>query len=100
MTDTSSLNRREHDRAATGLQARVTVGEATTKCKIEDISPGGAQIIASLDLARGRNLTLNLGHFGDVHATVVWCRKGRLGIKFEADPEVMAEIVMTIAHMG
>ena len=100
MIDTSSLNRREHDRAATGLQARVTVGEATTKCKIEDISPGGAQIIASLDLARGRNLTLNLGHFGDVHAKVVWCRKGRLGIKFEADPEVMAEIVMTIAHMG
>ena len=77
MADTFALNRREHDRQSTGLDARVTVGDATTKCTIEDISPGGAQIIASLDLSKGRHLTLNLGAFGDVTATVAWCRRGR-----------------------
>ena len=100
MAATFALNRREHDRQSTGLDARVTVGDATTKCTIEDISPGGAQIIASLDLSKGRHLTLNLGAFGDVTATVAWCRRGRLGIKFEADPEVLAEMVMSIAMQG
>ena len=100
MTDALSINRREHARQASGFQARVLIGDATTKCLIEDISPGGAQIIASLDLSKGRHLTLDLGGLGDVSATVAWCRKGRLGLKFEADPEVLAELVMSIAHAG
>jgi len=100
MADAFALNRREHKRESTGLQARVTVGDASTKCTIEDISPGGAQIIASLDMSKGRHLTLNLGAFGDVSATVAWCRKGRLGLKFVADPEIMAELVIALAHAG
>ncbi|MCF3628828.1 PilZ domain-containing protein [Thalassospiraceae bacterium LMO-SO8] len=95
--DAFALNRREYDRKSSGFQARVTVGGASTKCLIEDISPGGAQIVASLDLSKGRHLTLDLGAFGDVSATVAWCRKGRLGLKFEADPEVLAELVMSLA---
>ncbi|MEQ8227688.1 MAG: PilZ domain-containing protein [Rhodospirillales bacterium] len=97
MAESIGLNRREHERRDSGFQARVTVGDATTKCTIEDISPGGAQIIASMELSKGRHLTLNLGGFGDITATVAWCRKGRLGLKFEADPEVLAELVMSLA---
>jgi hypothetical protein len=95
-----AVNRREHAREQSGFQARVSVAGNSTKCTIEDISPGGAQIVASLDLSQGRHVTLNLGGFGDVTATVAWCRKGRLGLKFEADPEVLAELVMSIAHAG
>jgi len=100
MTDVFAINRREHARKGASFEARVSVGDAATRCTIEDISAGGAQIVAPLDLSQGRQVTLHLDRFGEVTATVAWCRRGRLGLKFNEDPAVMAEMVMSIAMHG
>ena len=100
MTDVFTLNRREHARKEASFEARVTVGEASTHCTIEDISAGGAQIVAPLDLSQGREVILHLDRFGEVQSTVAWCRRGRLGLKFNEDPAVMAEMVLSIAMHG
>ena len=98
--DVSAINRRSFERKQAGLEARVVVGTANTRCTIEDISPGGAQIVAPLDLSQGRQLVLVLQPYGEFNATVAWCRRGKLGIKFDEDPAVMAEVVMSIAMHG
>ena len=100
MTDVFALNRRSFERKQSGLEARVVVGDANTRCTIEDISPGGAQIVAPLDLSLGRRLMLTIQPFGEFNAVVAWCRRGKLGIKFDEDPQVMAEVVMSIAMHG
>lgn len=100
MTDVFALNRRGFERKDAHLEARVVVGTANTRCTIEDISMGGAQIVAPLDLSQGRTLVLSIQPFGEFNATVAWCRRGKLGIKFTEDPAVMAEVVMAIAMRG
>lgn len=100
MPDAFALNRRNYERKSSGLDATVTVGDAATTCTVEDISPGGAQIVAAVDLSQGRNVVLNLEPFGSVTATVAWCRKGKLGLRFEGDPAVIAELIMSLAMQG
>lgn len=100
MSDAFALNRRAHERKSSILTATVTAGEAVINCTVQDISIGGAQILASLDLSSGRHVVLNLDPYGEMPAEVAWCRRGKLGLRFEGDPQVMAEIVMSIAMQG
>ena len=90
-------NLRRHERADVGLSAAVTAGEETQPCRIMDISVGGSKIEAEHLIEKGASICLNIGGVDDVPGDVVWGRAPYYGLKFNGDPEHVAEAIMGLA---
>lgn len=64
-------------------------GEYAFDCQIWNISLGGAKIRVGLPLLEGSEVNLALDRFGNFTGTVVWQSDGNLGLRFDADPEII-----------
>lgn len=97
---TVGSDKREFAREESKFGARLNHEDTDHHCEVEDISPGGAKVRSPAVIEIGVAVILRLDPFGHVDARVVWSRRGRLGLKFDADPEEIAELVMAIAMHG
>ncbi len=93
-------NLREHERKDVLFQSELVFGDKALACEIKDISSGGVRILAAWALPRGEEIILRIDKAGDFKAAVVWVRAGELGLKFQDDPERIANLMMMIATYG
>lgn len=93
-------NLREHERIEVLFGSQIIFGEKTLVCEIKDISSGGARVMAAWALPRGEEVVLQIEKAGDFKASVAWVRNGELGLKFNDDPERIANLMMGIATYG
>ena len=93
-------NLREHTRKDVLFSTEILFGEKTISCEVIDISNGGLRVRADWALPRGEQVTLKIDKMGDFTVKVVWVRKGELGLKFNDDPERVANLMMMIATYG
>lgn len=66
-------------------------GEYVFDCQIWNISLGGAKIRVGLPLLAGSEIQLSLDRYGNFRGVVMWNVDGNLGLKFEADAEIIRE---------
>lgn len=93
-------NLREHKRKGVLFSTELEFGEKTISCDIADVSNGGIRIRASWALPRGEEVLLKMDKLGDFKAKTVWVRDGEIGLKFNDDPERVANMMMMIATYG
>ena len=99
-TDAEARERRRHRRARVlwggVLIAQDFAGEVA--CTVSDISAGGAKLLVPAwpegtdadvldNLDVGHRVLLSLRASGEVPGEVVWQKPGRLGVRFELDPD-------------
>ena len=63
--------------------------------RVHDLSESGCRFRDDVDrLDEGEAVTIKLGQVGPIPATVMWCRDGFIGIRFDTPlyPSVMAHI--------
>ncbi|MBI4679092.1 MAG: PilZ domain-containing protein [Elusimicrobia bacterium] len=70
------------------------------RCRILNISPGGAKVAIDLALSRGDPVRLDIPRFGRFGGEVVWRSDGEAGLRFTHDPAEMTEVVMGLAVYG
>lgn len=91
---------RHFERKSTKLDGHVTSTADPSielPCEIIDLSAGGAKLkINNAKLLDGE-ISLKIGDLGPYPADIVWSRPPQMGVKFQASPEVMAEVVMAVA---
>ena len=93
-------NQRTHERKTVVFKTKIVVGGVGVNCEITNISSGGAQIHVPMDAPAGSDVTLKIAQLCDFKARVVWCRKKNMGLRFDDDPERIAQAMMMIATYG
>ncbi|NQV99625.1 MAG: PilZ domain-containing protein [Rhodospirillales bacterium] len=93
-------NLREHERKGVLFSTEIVFGDKTISCEVTDVSNGGIRARAAWALPRGERVRLKMDKLGDFSAIVVWVRDGELGLKFDDDPERVANMMMMIATYG
>ncbi|MDP6430241.1 MAG: PilZ domain-containing protein [Rhodospirillales bacterium] len=101
-TDKSAggINRRAHERKSVLQEASLRLDNGLLPCSVIDISVGGAQIELKRGCENGQAATLLIEKFGEFEGQVAWVRKGKCGLKFSGDPNVIAESLMAMATYG
>lgn len=85
---------RDYPREIINADAEVMIDEQWLDCVIVDISPSGAKLQVSREVDWGKSVFIQLGEFGQFSATVVWCRGGEIGVKFDHDPLAMTSVMI------
>jgi len=88
---------RRHARAEVSFDATLTVAGRTADCRIQNISPGGAQVSTRMSVARGAPVTLKIGVMGEAEGTIAWVGRGAIGIKFAHDIDTVGDLLMAVA---
>ncbi len=88
---------REFERKNTMFGARLSVGDNAYDSEIVNISFGGAQVRVGRSLKNGDKVILEVEPFGSFETEIRWSDGKDVGIKFNGDPEKVAELVMAIA---
>ncbi len=79
---TRQAGKRNGNRLRLGVPAALVMTHRTCRCVIEDVSTTGARIQVEEPLGQGRMAMLNF-HELRLYGTVIWCREGKCGIRFE-----------------
>ncbi len=77
---------RDHLRSAVLWSGEVIQGVRIIPCRILNISAGGAKVRLEGEVPDGSEIRISCNRFGEVPALVVWCRDGKMGLKFLEDP--------------
>lgn len=93
----SPHSRRKHSRKSVLFKAKISFEEQNINCEILDISAGGARTKVARQMKHGLHVTLNLDPFGEIPCEIAWQKGQTLGMKFQGDPEKVAEIVLAMA---
>ncbi len=93
-------NLREHERKGVLFSTEIEYANKSISCEVTDISNGGLRARADWALPRGEQVTLKFESLGDFVAKTVWVRDGEIGLKFDDDPERVANMMMMIATYG
>ena len=87
---------RDYAREIINAAAEVMIGEHWLDCVIIDISSSGAKLQVGREVDWGKSVLIQLGEFGQFSATVVWCRDGDIGVKFNHDPLEMTSMLIRL----
>jgi len=90
-------SRRKHSRNSVLFKAKILFENQSIDCEILDISAGGARVRGERQLEHGLSVILNLDPFGEIPCEIAWQKGINLGIKFQGNPEEVAEIVLAMA---
>lgn len=82
---------RNAPRRAVLWSGNLEFGEYVFDCQIWNISLGGAKIRVGLPLLAGSEIQLSLDRYGTFRGIVVWNVDGNLGLRFDADSEIIRE---------
>ncbi len=91
---------RKHERKALTLSVTLFFENEATKCKVLDISVGGAKVLCSKPFEKGADVILRFENFGDFKSHVVWRNEEYHGLKFLDDPAHIAEALAALALYG
>jgi len=94
-SDTSNDRAFERKKVLFGAQLRI--GELVHDSEIVNISFGGAQVRVGRSLKSGDTAVLIIQPFGSFETEIRWSDGKDVGIKFNGDPDKVAELVMAIA---
>lgn len=80
---------------------RMKYGEFAFKCRIFDLSLGGAKVELDLPLKRGTLVTLQIPEVGILVATVAWSRDGQMALAFsEGTAAIRKKLSTKAAKLG
>lgn len=81
----SGEDRRQFLRKKSLLPASVITPLGSFDCQVLDLSAGGAKVECTQSLVEGDSLRLMVNAIGTFSGTVIWCREGCFGMRFDAD---------------
>ena len=98
MTDHNYISRR-HIRTEIGvdIKAKVITAESSGDCTIDNISPGGAQVITQMPLTIGQEVTLKIANIGTVSGVIAWDERNTFGLQFSEDVDSIADLLLAVA---
>lgn len=85
-------NRRQYERAAGPIDARVFASERWMDCTVKNLSAGGSELTALEGVAKGDTVKLELPGFGEVPGQVVRVTEISCAIQFDIDDEARAKL--------
>lgn len=88
---------RDYPREPANTQTGIMCNGQWHDCVITNISASGAKLSLSLNISRGKDVTIKLGEFGQFNATVAWCSGGEIGVRFDHDPLEMTRVLIAMA---
>ena len=97
MPHANSIDRRDFARRDVAFNAEISVDGATRSCEIVDISVGGAKVQMNKTPAKGTAVSLHIADLETFEAVVTWSGAKSIGLKFLADPDVVAESLLGLA---
>jgi len=86
-------NRRQYRRTSSLFSGTLVVDSRVIKCLVMNLSLGGAQVRADQTVPVGTSVTLTISRFGVLRGKVVRAADKLLGIDFDDDAEMIAELV-------
>lgn len=97
MGTNTSANMRTAERRDVSFETEIFVGDQVISCRILNISVGGARLKTARHFEHASEIVLSIDPFGKFPSDIVWTRGDIIGIKFQSDPLLMAEVVMAMA---
>ena len=86
-------NRRRYRRTSSLFSGTLVVGSRVVKCIVMNLSLSGAHVRADQSVQVGTPVTLTISRFGVLRGKVVRATDKSLGIDFDDDAEMIAELV-------
>ncbi len=99
MPSTAADQRRAHERVASRAEVRIGTDDRWQECRLINISVGGARLQLAEPLAATQPI-LDIVGYGRFRATVAWQQGNDVGIRFDHDPEEIAQVVVGLATYG
>jgi hypothetical protein len=102
MADPGGHDHRAHDRRDAGFACTLSIGSVSVPCRARDISAGGVRLALAVPpgLPKGVTVTLDIEGFGEFDADVVWIGAEEIGLRFDADPMTMVDVLEAMALHG
>ena len=72
---------------------KIDTKDGSFDCLVLNISRSGAKLRLSAPIPEQATVNLALGSFGMLNAGVVWQRGDKMGIRFTAEPDQVANII-------
>ena len=91
---------RKYSRKSVKIDGELVVNGTRLACEIVDLSVGGARITLAGAFDADLPVALKIGKFGEFEAQIVRGQDQSYGLKFLADPELVAESLMALAVYG
>lgn len=102
MSDRPGRDARQHSRAEAGFACVLKIASVRVPCRAIDVSAGGVRLALSVPpgLPKGVAVALDIENFGEFDAEVMWIGSTEVGLRFDADPMAMAEVLEAMAMHG
>jgi PilZ domain len=91
--DRSEKEQRRHVRKRVLWAGKIATKDGSFDCVVLNVSRSGAKLRFTAPIGPQRTVDLSLGSFGTLNAEVVWQRADKMGIRFTADPDQVANII-------
>lgn len=91
--DRSEREQRKHVRKRVLWTGKIGTEDGIFDCVVLNVSRSGAKLHVAAPVGPQRTVDLSRGSFGTLNAEVVWQRGDKMGIRFTAEPDQVANII-------